>query len=309
MSFSKFFTGRVGILGSSSDYNGNDSSVPIILDPANGTIKGNIATDPTDFNQPNVSANFQALNLVDANLAVNSTADRLVVQLPNSNDVIKVGYDGRIERVNTSTSQANWVVGLPTANNGGVECRFNTNTENLQLYVPDNGGATALYNSSNQGYVWYLGTGGDATFQSVVSRGNIFGNANMTINGNLTVQGVINGAVQSEAVSIFASGNVSIPNDANNYEILVNANNVGVGSGDLTITLPIDPTHQMEVNVSVVDLGVANDIAVGTGSPQIQFLANGLRSFCSLKARGISKTTFKYVSWGINGDWWTVSPF
>jgi hypothetical protein len=65
----------------------------------------------------------------------------------------------------------------------------------------------------------------------------------------------------------------------------------------------------MEVNVSVVDLGVANDIAVGTGSPQIQFLANGLRSFISLKNRGISKTTFKYVSWGINGDWWTVSPF
>jgi hypothetical protein len=303
MSFSKFFTGRVGILGSSSDYDGTDASVSIILDPSNGTIKGNIQTDPTDFNQPNVSPNFQALNLVDANLAVNSTADRLVVQLPNSNDVIKVGYDGRIERVNTSTSQANWVVGLPTANNGGVQCRFNTNTENLQLYVPDNGGAVALYNTANSGYVWYLGTGGDAEFNNLITRGNI------NCNGSLNVNGTISGVVQSSAVPIFASGNVSIPNDGNNYEILVNANNVGVGNGDLVITLPIDPTHQMEVNISVLDLGIANDIAVGTGSPQIQFLANGLRSFVSLINSGLSKTTFKYVSWGINGDWWTVSPF
>lgn len=315
MSFKQLLIGKVGIAGSTQ------STPTISLDPSTGTITASTIVANLNINanvcftEPDVVATFQNMILSDANILANSTDSRLTIQLPNTNDQISVGYRGEIRRGNTTTLQENWVVGLPTANNGGVQCRFNTDAANLQLYVPDNGGAVALYNSANTGYAWYIGTAGDSTFQSVISRENIFcngnfaANGNCNINGSLQVNGIINGVVQSEAVAVFVNANYSVPNDGNNYELLINANTVGIGSGDLIITLPTDPIHQMSVNMSVVDLGTANSIAVGDGTPQIAFIANGLRTFVDLKGRGLSKTTFKHTTWGVNGDWWMVSPF
>jgi hypothetical protein len=313
MSFKQLLIGKVGIAGSTQ------STPTISLDPSTGTITASTIVANLNINanvcftEPDVEATFQNMTLSDANILANSTADRLVVQLPNSNDVIKIGYDGRVGR-SSGVGAGDWVIGAPEANNG-YSFRINTSQANLQLYAPDSGGQVALYNTNSTGYEWVIAPSGDATFENITARANIFcngsfaANGNCNINGSLQVNGIINGVVQSEAVAVFVNANYSVPNDGNNYELLINANTVGIGSGDLIITLPTDPIHQMSVNMSVVDLGTANSIAVGDGTPQIAFIANGLRTFVDLKLTGLSKTTFKHVSWGVNGDWWMVSPF
>lgn len=274
----------------------------IILDGINNTISGANLNLPVNinWNEPDVIATFEKVVLSDANILANSTDARLVVQLPNTNDAIYVDYRGAIFRQNATTLQANWILGAPEANNGH-SFRINTSQPNLQLYAPDSGGAVALYNTANSNYSWYLGSAGDASFANINARNNV------VINGNLEVNGVINGVVQSQAVPVIVNANYVVPNDGNNYELIVNASSVG--TANFTITVPEDPIHQMEINIVVVDLGTANFIAVGDGSPELSFVANGLRTFVDLKGRGLSKTTFKYVNYGLGTDWWTVSPY
>lgn len=290
MAYSHLFYGKVGVGTSSSD-------TPLIsLDPTTGTITaqqicGNINISANvNWNEYDVDATFRTLTLSDVSINNSSTVDRVRVQLPNTNDIINIDYRGAIIRANTSTGQANMLIGIPTPNNGGVQCRFNTNAPNLQLYAPDSGGAVALYNTANAGYSWYLGTGGDAEFN------------------NISVRGAVSGVVLSEAVAVYVNGNYTVPNDANNYELLINAGD-GFGSGNLTITIAEDPTHQQQINIVLINLGTAANIAVGDGTPELAFAGpNGLYSFVDLKARGLGKTSFKYVNYGINGgDWWTFN--
>jgi hypothetical protein len=306
MSIRQLMIGKVGVASSTG------STPSITLDPATGTITAtqicgqiNISAN-VNWTEPDVDTTFRTLYLSDANVNVNSTADRLLVQLPNSNDVIKITFDGRIGR-SSGVGAGDWVLGAPEVNNG-YSFRINTSQPNLQLYAPDSGGQVALYNTSSTEYQWVIPPSGNATFNSVVSRGNIFGNANMTINGNLVVNGSISGVVQSAAVGVYVNANYTVPNDGNNYELLVNAND-GVGAGNLIIIIPEDPTHQQEINIVVRDLGSAANIAVGDGSPELSFIGpGGLYTFVDLKTQGIGKTTLKYVNYGVFGsDWWSYA--
>jgi hypothetical protein len=278
MSFSHLFYGSVGV----SSYQG---ATPLIsLNADTGTITAqqicgnfNISAN-VNWNESDISPVFKSLYLSNADVNINSTADRLIIDLPNSSDRVAISWDGTIYRFNPNTLQANSLILDPVAN-GGVQCRYNTSAPNLQLYCPDNGGAVALYNSANTGYAWYVGTGGDAQFN------------------NLTVRGALN----APDIPLYVNSNITIPNDANNYEVFINA-----GAQPVIITLAEDPTHQQRVNITLVNLGTAPNIAVGDGSPELSFAGNGLFSFLDLKAFGLGRYNLKYVNYGINGgDWWT----
>jgi hypothetical protein len=118
MSFSKFLTGRVGIISSSSDYNGNDSSVPILIDPANGSIKCNniIGNVNASVNLDSINANINTLflttnaqgnhigNLNTSTLTLFTTTNSQSNTLDDHNDyfndinVAILGLDGAVEQ-------------------------------------------------------------------------------------------------------------------------------------------------------------------------------------------------------------------
>jgi len=337
-SVDQVLVGRIGIAPAGQ---GNPT---IILDSTTGTISGNFTINAnTNFNAPNVNASFESLLLSDEDFPASSTADRLVVQLPNTNDVIKIGYQGDIRRENTSTFQENWVIGLPTANSGGVQCRFNTDAPNLQLYVPDNGGAVALYNSANSGYAWYLGIDGIASFNNVTHRGTSFFNGLTTCNanvsiagplttingltllsevnvaGNIQVSGVVNASQllvngvpveQDSAITVFVNSDFTVPDDGIDRELYISA-----GASNIIITLPDDPATQQHVNCVIFNAGTAPFIGFGDGTPSLSFVGGGAQTagvnLLNAGPGGSSLANhwvrFKFVNYGVAGDWWQWS--
>jgi len=311
----------------------------IVIDPSTGTITGNFDINGNvNFTEPNVNATFKSLLLSDLDILPNSTADRLIVQLPNTNDTIKIAYDGRLER-EASNGSAYWELGASEANNG-FSFRVNTSQPNLQLYAPDSGGAVALYNSANGGYAWYLGTDGIASFNDVTHRGTSFFNGNITCNANVSIAGplttingltllsevnvagnvevggvvnaqglLINGVPVANQVPIpvFVNANYTVPNDQNDYELYISA-----GGSNIIITLPADPPFRQVVDMVIINAGTANQITVGTGTPVLDFVGGGQQSaFVNLLSAGPGGSSlanywvqFKNIDFGPPGDWW-----
>lgn len=290
----------------------------ITLDAVNGVISGVSNFNTTvNLNQPNQPASFQSLTLNDSNVPSNSTADRFVAQLPNNNDVLRIPFDGRVERWNTTTLTAPWVLGAPESNNG-YSFRINTSQPNLQLYAPDSGSQIALYNSSNSGYAWVIPPSGDATFGNVTHRGTSFFNGQVNCNANVgIVGGILAGGNISATGSVFSGGlpvqvdsigvnitaNYTVPNDGRDRDIYVSA-----GASNIVVLVPTDPPRQQCVNLVIFNGGTAPFIGVGTGSPAIQFVGNGSQSSTVNLTGQVNKPiSFRYVDYGTAGDWWLWS--
>lgn len=303
---SQLFIGSVGICP-------DDRSAPsIFLNAQSGTITGNFDINANvNFTEPGVNATFESLVLSDLDILPNSTADRLVVQLPNTNDVIKITYDGRVGR-SSGVGAGDWVLGAPEANNG-YSFRINTSQPNLQLYAPDSGGATALYNTASAGYEWYLGPGGDASLGPTTIKADCSVNGNINCTGTINApQILINGAPieRDSAQVVFVNGNYTVTNDGIDREIYINA--VPVGANPLVITVANDVSTQQQVNISIFNPGTATFIGVGTPSPSLSFQGGGQQTVSvNLLNAGPGGSSlsqhwvqFKYVNYGPVGDWW-----
>jgi len=329
------FVGSIGIKA------GESSPVSILLDGATGTITGNFDINANvNFTEPGVNATFESLLLSDLDLLPNSTADRFITQLPNSNDVIKITYDGRIGR-SSGVGAGDWVLGAPEANNG-YSFRINTPQPNLQLYAPDSGGQVALYNTASTGYQWVIAPSGDATFTNLVVRTDAFLNGTATVNGlftatevevggNVEVDGVVNASgllingvpvEKDSAIPVFVNANYTVPNDGNDYELYID----GAGQS-ITVLIPEDPPTQQHINIVIYDnnFGVGGTCGVGTGVPGLQFVGKGVQgstitlvsptgSFSpgglnSYSGPNLANTavSLKYVNYGLPGDWWVWS--
>lgn len=298
----------------------------IVIDPENGTITGNFDINANvNFTEPGVNATFESLLLSDLDLLPNSTADRFITQLPNSNSVIKITYDGRIGR-SEGVGAGDWVLGAPEANNG-YSFRINTSEPNLQLYAPDSGGQVALYNTLSAGYQWVIPPSGNATFNSVTHRGTSFLNGTTTVNGlllatevnvggNVEVGGVVNAqgllvngvpVANQVPIPVFVNANYTVPNDQNDYELYISA-----GSSNIIITLPADPPFRQVVDMVILNAGTAPQITVGTGTPVLDFVGGGQQSaFVNLLNAGPGGSSlanywvqFKNIDFGPPGDWW-----
>ena len=233
---------------------------------------------------------LQNLVIDDSQIAPISTADRLIVRLPNTNDIFKVDYRGAIMRQNASTSQANWILGAPEANSGS-SFRINTSQPNLQLYSPDSGGAVALYNTANSAYSWYVGTAGDAQFRTVQAGG---AGTQLTPCQYTELTG--------------ATGNINIA--ASPYALFDWTIKVNAPGQQCAITLPADGRQGQNINVlgsAFVNFSIINT----TSASAFQFRGGGQYlgqinlSNCSSSGGNIVNRVVKltFQNTGLSDDW------